>query len=161
MLKYEVPEYKKIRVIVDSDAACEADDPFAIAQALMTKKFDIRGIFAEQFGDESTTARSYDEIKTVLACMEMDVPVFMGEEGNLHMVQGKPLSPAAKFLIEEALRKEERPLYVLCLGGHYQCGPGHDGMPGNCKKHDGTVDCRPGYGPAQPGHPGIQFRQRY
>lgn len=116
MLKYEVPEYKKIRVIVDTDAACEADDPFAIAQALMTKKFDIRGIFAEQFGEPETTARSYDEIKTVLACMDMDVPVFMGEEGNLHMVQGKPLSPAAKFLIEEALRKDERPLYVLCLG---------------------------------------------
>ena len=27
---FGVPEYKKIRVIIDTDAACEADDPFAI-----------------------------------------------------------------------------------------------------------------------------------
>ena len=33
MLKYIVPEYKRLRVIVDTDAACEADDPFAIAHA--------------------------------------------------------------------------------------------------------------------------------
>jgi len=34
-LLYEVPEYKKLRVIIDTDAACEADDPFAIAHVLM------------------------------------------------------------------------------------------------------------------------------
>ena len=34
-LKYQVPDDKKVRVIVDSDAACEADDPFAIAHALL------------------------------------------------------------------------------------------------------------------------------
>ena len=30
---YRIPDEKKIRVIVDTDAACEADDPFAIAHA--------------------------------------------------------------------------------------------------------------------------------
>lgn len=30
----KIPDEKKIRVIIDTDAACEADDPFAIAQAL-------------------------------------------------------------------------------------------------------------------------------
>ena len=33
-LKFDVRDEKKIRVIVDTDAACEADDPFAIAHAL-------------------------------------------------------------------------------------------------------------------------------
>ena len=33
--KFEVRDEKKIRVIVDTDAACEADDPFAIAHALL------------------------------------------------------------------------------------------------------------------------------
>lgn len=28
---FTIPDYKKIRVIIDTDAACEADDPFAIA----------------------------------------------------------------------------------------------------------------------------------
>ena len=34
----KIPDNKKIRVIIDTDAACEADDPFAIAQALMNHK---------------------------------------------------------------------------------------------------------------------------
>ena len=115
-LQYDVPENKKIRVIVDTDAACEADDPFAIAQALMSKKLEVKALFAEQFGGPDTTKKSYDEIITILSCMEMDVPVFMGEEGNLQQVQGKPLSEAGAFLAQEAMREEEKPLFVLCLG---------------------------------------------
>lgn len=115
-LQYKVPDYKKIRVIIDTDAACEADDPFAIAHALLCEKFEIKAIFAEQFGSPDTTAKSYEEILTILDCMDMEVPVYMGEEGSLADVAGKELSPAGKFLIEEALRDEERPLYVLCLG---------------------------------------------
>ena len=61
-LQYEVPDYKKIRVIVDTDAACEADDPFAIAHALLCKKFEVKAIFAEQFGTPETTAQSFREI---------------------------------------------------------------------------------------------------
>lgn len=38
-LQYKVPEYKRIRVIIDTDAACEADDPFAIAHALLCEKY--------------------------------------------------------------------------------------------------------------------------
>lgn len=115
-LQYEVPDYKKIRVIVDTDAACEADDPFAIAHALLCKKFEVKAILAEQFGAPETTRLSYNEITTVLEAMELDVPVFMGEEGKLSDVEGKDISPAAEFLIEEALKEEEKSLFVLCLG---------------------------------------------
>lgn len=115
-LLFDVPDYKKIRVIIDTDAACEADDPFAIAQALMTPKFIVKGICAAQFGTPDTTKKSYDEILTVLDAMDMDVPVFMGEEGTLADVKGKELSPAAKFLIEEAMKEDEKPLYVITIG---------------------------------------------
>ena len=115
-LQYEVPDYKKLRVIVDTDAACEADDPFAIAHANKCKKFEVKANFAEQFGFPESTALSYKEIVTILEAMDMDIPVFMGEEGNLSQVAGKEISPAAQFLIEEALREDEKPLFVLCLG---------------------------------------------
>lgn len=115
-LIYEVPEYKKIRVIIDTDAACEADDPFAIAHALMSRKLVVKAIFAEQFGAPDTTRRSYDEIMTVLDAMDMDVPVFMGEEGKLSDVEGKEISPAARCLIGEAMTEDPKPLFVLCLG---------------------------------------------
>lgn len=113
---YEVPDYKKIRVIIDTDAACEADDPFAIAQALMIKKFLIKGIFAAHFASEGSMRRSLSEIKNVLRLMDRQAPVYEGEEGPLREVRMKELSPAAKFLIEEAMRPDEHPLYVLCLG---------------------------------------------
>lgn len=44
---YKVPDNKKKRIIMDTDAACEADDPFAIAHGLMCQMFDIKGIVAE------------------------------------------------------------------------------------------------------------------
>lgn len=115
-LLYEVPEDRKKRVIIDTDAACEADDPFAIAHALMSKKLIVKGILAEQFGRPETTALSYQEIKTVVEAMDLDVPILMGEEGKLSQVEGREISPAAKFLIEEAMREDEKPLFVLCIG---------------------------------------------
>lgn len=115
-LLYDMPDYKKIRVIVDTDADCEADDPFAIAHALMTKKFIVKAIFAEHFGGAGTTKRSYDEIQTILEAMELSVPVYMGEEGKLSERKDNELSSAAKFLIEEAKKEDEHKLFVLCQG---------------------------------------------
>jgi inosine-uridine nucleoside N-ribohydrolase len=116
MLNYIVPEYKRLRVIVDTDAACEADDPFAIAHALMCKKFEVKAIFAEQFGSPETTKKSYDEIMTIIDAMSLSVPVYMGEEGKLSDAADGEISPAARFLIDEAMRDDDKPLYVLCLG---------------------------------------------
>lgn len=115
-LIYDVPDYKKLRVIIDTDAACEADDPFAIAHALMSKKLMVKAILAEQFGTPDTTRLSYNEIMTVLNAMDMEVPVFMGEEGKLSDVEGKDISPAARYLIDEAMREDPLPLFVLCQG---------------------------------------------
>ena len=39
-----VPETKRVRLIVNSDAKNEADDQFAIVHALLTPKFDIKGL---------------------------------------------------------------------------------------------------------------------
>ncbi len=41
-LLFDVPDYKKIRVIIDTDAACEADDPFAIVHALLSPKLIVK-----------------------------------------------------------------------------------------------------------------------
>lgn len=115
-LLYEVPDYKKIRVILDTDAACEADDPFAIAHALMSKKFEMKAILAEHFGNQGSVQKSYDVIVEILRKMNIPVPVFMGEDGNMAQVSGKEISPAAQAIIDEAMKDDEKPFYVLCLG---------------------------------------------
>ncbi len=115
-LLYDVPEQKKLRVIIDTDAACEADDPFAIVQALLSPKLIVKGILAEHFNQPSSVQKSYQEIKTILDAMENDTPFFMGEEGPLSSCYLEKPSPAVDFLIEEALREDRHPLFLLCQG---------------------------------------------
>ena len=61
-LKFDVRDEKKIRVIVDTDAACEADDPFAIAHALMSPKLMVKGITAAHFAEQGYVEKSLEEI---------------------------------------------------------------------------------------------------
>ena len=86
---YQVPENKKIRVIVHTDCKNEADDQFALAHHLMTPKFDVRGIVAghfcknpQEYGEENTAKASYDE---VIRMMEL-----MGIEGCLLYTSPSP-----------------------------------------------------------------------
>ncbi len=112
--EFDVPDYKKIRVIVDTDAACEADDPFAIVQALLSPKLIVRGILAEHFNVEGSMQRSYNEIKTILEAMDMDVLVLHGQDGAL--CEGAAVSEAVRFIIDEAHAESDKPLFVLCQG---------------------------------------------
>ena len=111
---FDIPEYKKIRVLIDTDAACEADDPFAIVQALLSPKLIVKGIAAEHFVEEGSMERSYEEIRTILMAMDMDVPILKGQNGPLS--RDAACSEAAAFIIEEAMRDDEHPLFVLCQG---------------------------------------------
>ncbi len=119
--RYIVPRSKQVRVIIDTDAGAEADDQFAIAHALMTPKFDVVGIIAEQFGDrqgESTMLDSYDEIKRVVRKMglEDEVTVLKGEEKALDLLDNEGVSEGVQFIIDEAFKEDDRPLFVLNMG---------------------------------------------
>lgn len=61
---FYVPQEKRIKVILDSDVRNEVDDQFAIMHALMTPKFDVRGVIAAHFG--------HDRIRE---SMEASVPI--------------------------------------------------------------------------------------
>lgn len=114
---YKVPENKKIRVIIDADAACEADDQYAIAHALMTQKFIVKGICAEHFEAPGSEQLSYDEIKRVVKLMNREeIPVYHGAYGAIEDTAKLPDSEAADFIISEAMAESEYPLFVLCQG---------------------------------------------
>lgn len=112
--EFDVPDYKKIRVIVDTDAACEADDPFAIAHALLSPKLIVKGIIAEHFKVPGSMEKSYDEIMTILDAMDLEVPVYHGQKGPLG--QDTEVSEAVSFIIDEAKREDDKPLFILCQG---------------------------------------------
>ena len=115
-LHYHVQKYRKRRVIIDTDAACEADDPFAIAQALMSKMLEVKGICAEHFVAEGSMEQSYEMICRVTEAMGADVPVLRGQTGKMSEHQGEPMTEAAQFIIEETMKEDDKPLFVLCIG---------------------------------------------
>lgn len=123
--EFTVPEEKKIRMIVYTDAKNEADDQFTIAHHLMTPKFEVKGILAAHFNQkpredmESDTAQeSLDEIYKVLDLMDLagSVPVKKGAVRGLKDEKTPIESEAAKFIVEEAMRDDPRPLYIGCMG---------------------------------------------
>lgn len=118
--KYKVPDSKKIRVIIDTDAACEADDQYAIAHALMTQKFIVKGITAEHFGadfDGKSEQKSYDEIKKVLRLMgREEIPVFHGNPQAIADKDEISDAEAVNFIINEAKNDSKYPLFVFCQG---------------------------------------------
>jgi inosine-uridine nucleoside N-ribohydrolase len=111
---FRIPDEKKIRVIIDTDAACEADDPFAIVHALMSPKLIVRAIVAEHFAAPGSMRLSYEAIQRLLRAMHREANLLPGEEWPLN--PGAPMSEGVRFIIDEALREDTRPLFVLCLG---------------------------------------------
>ena len=119
---FTVPSDNRIRMIVDTDAANEADDQFAIMHHLLTPTFDIRGIIAAHFerkpgNDGASMEKSYEEIQKVLRLAQIDdVPVYRGCTHPLTSVQDAPESEGADFIIEEAMKTDDRPLYIAVQG---------------------------------------------
>lgn len=123
--KFNVPENKKVRVIVHTDCKNEADDQYALAHHLMTDRFEIKGIIAghfdgncQEYGHGNTEKASYDEIVKVMDLMGMKgrYPVLHGAGTPLSDIHTPIKSEGADFLIREAMRDDERPLYIACQG---------------------------------------------
>jgi len=113
MLNYDVPDHKKLRIIIDTDTACEADDPFAIAYALMSPKLLVRAIVAEHFAQPGSLEKSCEAAKRVTQAMGSAVPVFRGEAAPGSFSEP---SEGVREIILEARKTDPRPLYLLCMG---------------------------------------------
>ena len=124
--KFTVPEKKKIRIIVYTDAKNEADDQFAIAHHLMTDRFIVEGFVAghfngnpQEYGAGHTAQASMDEVSLVLDKMGLAGEYTVVKGSELPMVDEKTpqISDGAKFIIEQAMREDDdRPLFISCLG---------------------------------------------
>ena len=103
------------RLIVSTDAANEADDQFAIVQALLSPTLDIRGLVAAHFGRAGSMADSRLEIDRVVALAGSAVRVLDGSPDALADERTPALSPGSSLIVAEALRDAGR-LWVAVLG---------------------------------------------
>lgn len=118
---FDIPENKKIRLIINSDAKNEADDQFAIVHALLTPRYKVKGIIGAHFGNlrtDNSMQESYDEINKLLKILDLqgDIPVFKGAETGFTNEKTPIFSEGAEFIINEAMKDDPLPLYVAFLG---------------------------------------------
>lgn len=119
-LPYSVPEEKRVRVIVSTDAANEIDDAYAIVHALLTPQFIVKGVVAAHFKDRvpHSLEKSYEEVVRIInRCgLKGQVPILRGAAAPLVDERTPQRSEGAELIIREALSDDPRPLYVLCGG---------------------------------------------
>jgi inosine-uridine nucleoside N-ribohydrolase len=109
-------------VVIDTDAANEVDDQYALALALLNPQcIDLRGVVAAHFGDKgglSGVDQSYDEAVRILehARVGNGIPVLRGSH-PLRYSDEPQRSEGVDFILEEARRATpDAPLWVVGLG---------------------------------------------
>ncbi len=107
-------------MIVDTDAKNEADDPFAVVQALLSPKLENVGMIAAHFGTKrclDSMERSYQELETIFDKMHMSKEILArGAERGLTDRTQPIVSPGAELIVREAMKADDRPLFAAFLG---------------------------------------------
>ena len=112
---YPVAEEKILRTVISADTANEADDPFAIAHALLTPVLDIKAIIATHYGIDRHTdsmERSYVKTEKLLSVMHYPGNILLhGEKAPIRYHEA--LSEGTVRIVEEALSGD---LLILAFG---------------------------------------------
>lgn len=116
-----IPNEKKVRVIINTDAKNEVDDQYAIVHALLTPSFELHGIIPAHFGDRKSKTSmmdSYDETMHILKLMELEneIRVEKGAEHSMTDEETPVPSAGAELIIEEAMKDDARPLHIAFYG---------------------------------------------
>ena len=124
--QYKVPEKRKVRYIVHADCMNEADDHYTVVHALMMDRLDVRGIIGghfdganyDRFPEHTTAEASYKELKKIVKLMELEeqYKVYLGSNLPLPDASTPIISDGARFIIEEAMKEDSRPLYIGMQG---------------------------------------------
>ncbi|OZB92380.1 nucleoside hydrolase [Paenibacillus sp. XY044] len=120
-MEIRIPNEKKTRVIINTDAKNEADDQFAIVHAVLTPSFELHGIIPAHFGDrksKTSLKESHDETMLLLKLMGLEEK-FRVEDGAEYAMPNEQTpvdSQGARLIIEEAMKEDDRPLYIAFYG---------------------------------------------
>ena len=116
------PAAQKIRILIDTDAANEIDDQYAIALFILSpERFHIEGFVGANFGDKGGPdgmEKSAREIETVLEKADMTdrFPVKVGSH-PLQYTEVPSKSEGVDFIIEQAMASDsDDPLWIVGLG---------------------------------------------
>lgn len=113
----------RTRVIVDNDFAGDPDDLFQLAHHLLVEGTEVRGVVVSRLDEENgwnrtgtPVATGHERVDDLLSLMGVTgVDVLDGDDRGFEAYDGE--TEASRFIVEEAMRDDERPLYVVAGGG--------------------------------------------
>jgi purine nucleosidase len=112
------------RMVLDTDTYNEIDDQFALVHALLAPdRAQLEAVYAAPFHNERSDGpadgmrKSFQEIRRVTELVgRAGTPVFEGAQEWLTVSGAPQHSDSTRDLIERALGRDERPLYVVAIG---------------------------------------------
>lgn len=112
------PPEGRLRMVIDTDAANEVDDQYALAVALgFPERFKIEGVVAAHFGKgQKSLDASYEEALRILKLAGAEIPL---KKGALAFASADraPEAEGVDFIIERArAATPEDPLWLVLLG---------------------------------------------
>jgi inosine-uridine nucleoside N-ribohydrolase len=120
-----LPGPGRLRVVLDTDTYNEIDDQYALAYCLLSpERMAVEAIYAAPYlNDRSTSAgdgmeKSYEEIHRLLNFFpHVEKSIALRGSDRFFEQKGRPIdSPAARDLIDKAMKPGDGPLYVLTIG---------------------------------------------
>lgn len=116
----------RMRVIVDNDFGGDPDGLFHLAEQLLSPTAEVRGIicsphYKEFYGHPGTIEYARQQVDSLLKVMGVSQESIL-DGSNLKMQDlDSPLeSDGARFIVDEALKDDPRPLYYSLWRGSYK-----------------------------------------
>jgi len=125
-LPAELVRSSRYRVIADNDFAGDPDDLWQLAHHLLSPSVEIRAVVSSRlnlFGGgpaaETTATQGCAKVRELFSVMglEADELVVGGSDAALSSRTQPIDTPAARAIVAEAMRDDDRPLFVTCGGG--------------------------------------------
>ncbi|MBN1396793.1 MAG: nucleoside hydrolase [Bacteroidetes bacterium] len=115
----------RIRVIIDNDFGGDPDGLFQLAHHILSPSVEIKGIIGSHikphgfFDAPESASNACREINKLLEVMSLGgkLSVYKGADSGLSDLKTPQISDGAKAIVKEAMREDNRPLYVVCGAG--------------------------------------------
>lgn len=112
----------RTRVIIDNDFAGDPDDLFALAHHLLVEGTEVRGVVISRLREDdpwnrtaSSVRTGHERVETLLETMGVTgVDLYDGDDRGFDAYDGP--TAASRFIIDEALRDDDRPLFLVAGG---------------------------------------------
>lgn len=124
MLKHLEPPTGTVSIVLDTDTYNEIDDQFAVVHAMLSEQIAVEAIYAAPFYNSRSSdpgdgmEKSYEEIHRVLDKLDHQHEDFVlrGSKTYLPSHDQPVESDAAADLIQRAMAKRDKPLYIAAVG---------------------------------------------